>query len=404
MAARVCPSPALSSLFAGALTIALAGTFTVAPTVVAPTGYDGAAYADNGKGGGKGGGGGGGRGGERSSARGGDKADKGGRGGGSSRSTKGGGNPFGDVGKAFAKTDLGKALNRGQSKKSAGGERRGGNPFSDIGDAIANTELGEKLNLGQSKKAERQVSRGYGKKSESVTGDLASLHPSQKGRYNAKPAQAAIDAHIRNQNFNGTVGLMSQYELALKAQSGDPLNEYDVAALESFGINLGDTMTDAQIAEALNKDYGVADATFSYDGTTLTCEGDGCPDNLSAYDAEAAEMKSKSDANALANDTALGDFLDVSEQRLIDNANKPLGDISAPEVESEAIAEGETVEEAPESGFNDLQERLLDDIASTLGYERPEPVDTSSEVEQDLGEVQDGGTEPEGTNQALVEG
>ena len=53
------------------------------------------------------------------------------------------------------------------------------------------------------------------------TGELPAteaLSPSQKGKWNAAHAnQAALDAHVRNMNFNGTIGALAQFQLAAKA-------------------------------------------------------------------------------------------------------------------------------------------------------------------------------------------
>ena len=298
-----------SKLALGAATIALAAAFTIAPSVV-PGDMDGAAYAkgnDNGKGGGK---------------------DNG----------KGGGKDNGKGG--------GKSADKGKSSKSAASKKPAPKPM--------------KVAPGQAKKVVLA--------STSADAELTELHPSQKGKWNASNAnQAALDAHIRNGNFNGTIGALSQYQLAAKAAAGEELNEAEMAALDNFVTVEDLTFADEDLAAVLNGDGTATDLPmFEVTDGVATCVANCDADGFDPATIDADANKALSDyqlaEQQAAVEAAYDDFFTASEQRIIDESNKSLSD--------------------------DLNEVLLDGIAADLGVMRPEEV-IPGEGEE-LGEVIDG--------------
>lgn len=95
-----------------------------------------------------------------------------------------------DAGAAFAK-----AGNGGGQGGGNGGGKGGGNGQSS----------------GKGKSAAKSSAKTHGASATTdvslTTGTAKSLHPSDLGKWNASNAnQAALDAHIRNQNFNGPIG------------------------------------------------------------------------------------------------------------------------------------------------------------------------------------------------------
>ena len=175
----------------------------------------------------------------------------------------------------------------------------------------------------------------------------APLHPSKKGKWNAvKANQAALDAHIRNQNFNGTIGALSQYQLAAKAAAGAELTEAEAAALDSLlgGGGMVD-LSDQDLADFLNADTVEGDPVYSVEDGVVSCS-----DNCDAADVEAAQALADAEAERLAEEAeqvALDDLLSASEARIVNESNKPL---------------------SPEG-----TEQLLDELASALGVTRAVP-------------------------------
>lgn len=188
------------------------------------------------------------------------------------------------------------------------------------------------------------------------------LHPSQKGKWNAANAnQAALDAHIRNQNFNGTIGALSQYQLAAKAASGVELTEAEAAAIESLLGGGSYDVADQDLADLLNADTIDGDPVYSVNDGVVSCS-----ENCDAADLEAAQDLADAEAERLAGDAeqqALDDLLSASEARIVNESNKPL---------------------SPEG-----TEQLLDELASTLGVTRamPEIDDPVDELGEELAEV-----------------
>lgn len=296
----------MNRLTLGVATVALAGVFAFAPSIVpVPGSMDGAAYAKN-NGNGKGGGGGGGGG----------KADRGG----------GGGKDKGDRG----------ARGGSKSKKSAKAEKTRGKPSW----------------AGGSKKNQTQLA------SADATDETGELHPSQKGRWNAANAnQAALDAHMRNGNYNGTIGALTQYQLAAKAaEDYEGLSELEKSALDSFGIFEDVDIADEDLAGVLNEGAVEGDPEFEVIDGVVSCSAN-CPEDAT----ELAELESNAQMAAdgyvemeqqAADEQAVDDFYTASEQRIIDMSNKPT---------------------------DGIEEELLDDIAEDLGVTRPEPEEAGEE-------------------------
>lgn len=289
-------------------TLALAVAFTMAPAIIGFANHDGAAMAKNGNSGGngRGGGNGGGRGGDQGAERGGKGADKGNRGNG-----------------------------WGRDKARKGGVR------------------GNSSNHGQSKKAARSATADAETVYEDQYGeDLGDLSADQRGRWNAARAnQAAFDAHIRKQKFNGTIGALSQYQLAGKAAAGEPLSPEEQAALDSFvGASDPVSFTDAELEDVLNGPAVEGEPVFEVRDGVASCV-DNCgtegfdPETIDA-DANAALDGYREAGQMAADRQAIDDFYSASEQRILDESNKST------------------------SGIEDA---LLDDIAHDLGFERPEP-------------------------------
>lgn len=175
------------------------------------------------------------------------------------------------------------------------------------------------------------------------------LHPSELGKWNAKNAnQAALDAHIRNQNFNGTIGALSQYQLAAKAATGEELTEDEQAALDSL---LGDRepveVSDQDLEDMLNSDTVEGDPEYSVEGGVVSCSA-----NCDDADVGAAQSIADAAVESVqdeADQAALDDLLSDSEARIVDESNKEL---------------------SPER-----TEDLLDELASALGVTRALPVE-----------------------------
>lgn len=173
------------------------------------------------------------------------------------------------------------------------------------------------------------------------------LRPNELGKWNAVNAnQAALDAHIRNQNFNGTIGALSQYQVAAKAAAGEELTEDEQAAIDAL---LGDRapvdVTDQELEDLLNGDTVAGDPEYSVDGGVVSCSA-----NCDAADVPAAQAIADAAADQIAEDAeqaALDDLLSDSEARIVDESNKTL---------------------SPER-----TEDLLDQLASALGVTRAMP-------------------------------
>ena len=302
-----------SKLVAGAATLAVATALTLAPAAIQVGPFDDAAYAQ-GKSGDKGNKGGGNKGGGNKGA------DKDNKGGGSKNS-----------GKAFSETKAGKAWGKllGKPEKKTVSLEKG------------------------------QASHGKSKK------NLADgeLHPSEKGRWNAEPAQAALDAHIKNGNFHSTVGMLAGYQVVLKSQSGETLTEAEQAALDGFldefGYELKDAPDDMDVSDWLNDTYGdpALDAEFTYNpatadmGSSVSCSGADCPDQgtLDGLALDADGYKTTETENVEAeNAETLADLTTDWEDYMLANSNKDM---------------------------TDKEDPLFDGISDYLGYDRPEPVE-----------------------------
>jgi hypothetical protein len=170
-----------------------------------------------------------------------------------------------------------------------------------------------------------------------------SLHPSQKGKWNAANAnQKALDAHIKNQNFNGTIGALSQFQLAAKAAAGEELSEIEQAALDHLIGGEAATVSDADLADYLNADAIEGDPVFSVSDGVVSCSA-----NCDGVDMTQAQLDADAEATRLQDEiqqAAYDDLLTDSEQRIVDESNRSLSP--------------------------DLTEDLLDELAGQLGVTR----------------------------------
>jgi hypothetical protein len=296
--------------------IALAATFTAAPVAVGYGPFDAAAYA---KGGGNGGGKGGGKGNGASKSASTKVKAKGG-GGGSSAKRQGGGTGIGG--------DIDRALGRlfGQDKKQTRTSRTTGSAKS------------------APKTAPRSAKRPTETEVTSLEEPLTPLRPDQKGRWNASNAnQNALDAHIRNENFNGTIGALAFYQLAGKAAAGEDLTEDEQNALDNLLGDYGATITDEDLEALLNSDDPDAPLWEVTDGTAS------CIDRCEGADADAANQDIAnyvSDQNGTAEDQAIDDLWSDAQQRIIEDSNK---------------------------STDGIEDQLLDELAHDLGFERVDP-------------------------------
>lgn len=169
------------------------------------------------------------------------------------------------------------------------------------------------------------------------------LHPSQKGKWNAANAnQKALDAHIKNQNFNGTIGALSQFQLAAKAAAGEELSETEQAALDHLIGGDAAAVSDADLEDYLNAGAIESDPVFSVDNGVVSCSA-----NCDGVDTTQTQLDADAEAARLQDETqqaAYDDLLTDSEQRIVDESNRTLSP--------------------------DLTEDLLDELAGQLGVTR----------------------------------
>ncbi len=216
----------------------------------------------------------------------------------------------------FAGGDWGGAAHAKSDKAGGNGNGNGGN---------GNGNGGNGKGKGQSASGKSAAANGKAAKVASADG---TLHPSQKGKWNAMNASTnALDAHIANGNFNGTIGALSQVRLAAMAAAGGELTPEQQAALDGF-VDTGDVMADPQaIADALNEGTDATlDPQFAVDENGMVS----CSANCDSIDDTALADK-QAEADAIADELeadavqeAYDQFLDDSRQRIIDESNKPL--------------------------------------------------------------------------------
>jgi hypothetical protein len=186
------------------------------------------------------------------------------------------------------------------------------------------------------------------------------LRPNEKGRWNASNAnQRALDAHIRNGNFNGTIGALSQYQLAGKAANGEHLSDDERRALETFVDTSTPEIPDSDVEDFLNQNSDETGLTFMSDDGVVSCVGDGCPTDPEELDV--LNKRAQNAADGYVDDqqeeeiqARLDGFLDRSEQRIVDDSNKSLSP--------------------------DRNEDLLDELADDLGIMRNELGEGMTEI------------------------
>ncbi len=259
---------------------------------------------------------------------------------------------------AYAKGGNGKGGDKGNGKEKSSSNGGGASKAASSGGG----------NRGQQKKAERTAS---------ASGDDAGLAPNQKGRWNAAHAnQAALDAHIRNGNFNGTIGALSQYQLAAKAASGAELTPEEQAALDGLVGEVPEVeFTDDELETLLNGESAEGAPVFDVvDGQATcvaNCDAEGYDPATIDGDANAALAAYREAEQAAAEEQAVRDFYDASEQRILDESNKPT---------------------------DGIEDQLLDEIAADLGVTRPAP---EPEVEEPPVEDDMAGGDPAGEDPIL---
>lgn len=254
-----------------------------------------------------------------------------------------------------AKGNEGKGGGNGGGNGKGGDRDRGGDRGGDRG---SRSDRGNGARSERPAKPVREVrpakpsAPGQAGKSSTAT-EGAPLHPSEKGKWNAANAnQAALDAHIRNQNFNGTIGALAQYQLAARAAAGEELTEAELAALEGFVPAPDPVRIDTDLAALLNEGATEGDPVYSVEGGVVSCMTNCDGVDLAAVqaiaDAEAARLAEE------AQQAALDDFLAASEARIVEESNKSL---------------------SPER-----TEDLLDELAATLGVTRAETESTEADA------------------------
>ena len=193
------------------------------------------------------------------------------------------------------------------------------------------------------------------------------LHPSEKGRWNASNAnQRALDAHIRNQNFNGTIGALSQYQLAAKAAAGDELNEYERDALENFIDTSEPEIGDDEIADFLNENSATNGLVFEVDNGDVSCV-EGCPEDESELAAlnERAQMAADGfveDSQEEITQERLDEFLTESEQRIVDDSNKTLSEERNEDLLDELAEDLGVVRQEFSEGLKEAGEQISEDL------------------------------------------
>lgn len=276
MVSLVPPTPKLLAK-AACFAIAALGASAFAATIALPN----SAYAKNGNGGGGGNGGG----------KGGGKEDRGG--GGKGGQSKGNGGKSGKSSKSA----------KGKSAKASASKAK---PTRKAAPAVVVTKP-----------------KGKPAKSTVEVETQTALHPSEKGKWNAANAnQAALDAHIRNQNFNGTIGTLAQFQLAAKAASGEELTDDEQAALDTFVDSDVIEVSDEDLAELLNAGAIEGDPVFSVEDGIADCT-----ENCDGVDLDIVQTDLDLEAERLEGDAtqeALDGLLADSENRIVAESNKPL--------------------------------------------------------------------------------
>lgn len=258
-------------------------------------------------------------------------------------------------GAAFAKSDKSKGKSSSSAKSSSGGS-------SSKGKSSAKTKSTKKSKSAKPSKNKASAKTKPVKKNGqarvekvSLTDDASALRPNEKGKWNASNANVnALNAHIGNQNFNGTIGALAQYKLAATAASGEPLNAFEQRALDGLVTVEPLDISDMDKTDYLNSEVGEGDPVFEVVDGTVSCtqncpEDIDNPDGSNDYDTLVSDAQKALDEELQRLDqenqqVALDTLLQESEKRIIDESNKTLSDER-----------------------NDL---LLDDIAMDLGITR----------------------------------
>jgi len=140
-----------------------------------------------------------------------------------------------------AKGGNGKGNGGGNGK--GGSSNRGGNSASARGGDTSSDDTTSVASVGQGKQK-------MSAKELALSDPLAPAHPSMLGRWNAaKPIDhPAIQAHIRNGNFKGTIGMVAAYA---SAQTAYKSMEADLAAAQAALEGTDDATLQANLTAAL---------------------------------------------------------------------------------------------------------------------------------------------------------
>ena len=264
------------------------------------------------------------------------------------------GTPLG--GAAFAKADKSKGTSNSSAKSNSGGSSTKGNSKKSKEKKTTKSASPKPSKTKASAKAKRAKVNGKSNiKNVSLTDDGSALRPNEKGKWNASNASVnALNAHIGNQNFNGTIGALAQYKLAATAASGEPLNAFEQRALNNLVTVAPLDISDMDKTDYLNSDAGEGDPVFDVVDGVVSC-AQNCPEDIdnpdgsNDYDTLVSDTQKALDEELQRLDqenqqSALDTFLQESENRIIDESNKTLSD--------------------------ERNEVLLDDIAMDLGITR----------------------------------
>lgn len=195
------------------------------------------------------------------------------------------------------------------------------------------SKTGKSASNGNGAKKSSSDDRRVSSRSDSSSSSRA-LAPNEKGRWNASNAnQRALDAHVRNQNFNGTVGALSQYQLTARAAEAarnddlESLSDDQVAALETLGVNFdGRDYSDRQLTRIINEKTQEDGPKFRVEDGVVSCALN-CPEDADALErleqrAQAALDKEIDERDARYVDRQLHALNQDSEARIIDESNK----------------------------------------------------------------------------------
>ena len=199
---------------------------------------------------------------------------------------------------------------------------------------------------------------GNGAATRAASNDGGAPTRSQLGRLNAANAsQAALDAHVRNGNFTGTIGALAQYQLVSRHAAGEDLTEAEQQRIEDLLAAAGggalENELDIDISASLDAANQVSaeqgfDALYTLDGATVVCAGSDCQETA------IAALQSEVDAQLPDGSPSTGALLAASEARILDSARDPAPGDAILDVVARALGFDRTAE--PEDPLEDVLE------------------------------------------------